>query len=182
MASLQDQLLKAGLGDKKKAKQINNEKRKKDKIRRKNKIVEKDEVKASVEQQLAAKKAKDQALNEQAKQEAEKKAIAAQIMQMITVNRLENTKGDCEFKFTDGSKIKQLYLKQQLKDHLLENRLAVVKLGDGYEIIPMPVADKIAERDAGSILYRADHYDEVKEKDDEEDWYADYEIPDDLTW
>lgn len=56
--SLQEQLLKSGLADKKSAKKIQNEKRKKDKIRRKNKVVETDEVKASVQAQLEAKKAK----------------------------------------------------------------------------------------------------------------------------
>lgn len=182
MASLQDQLLKAGLGDKKKAKQINNEKRKKDKIRRKSKIVEKDEVKESVQAQLEAKKEKDRELNAQAKEEAEKREIVAQVRQMISINRLENFRGDVEFKFTDGSTIKQLLVREQIKNHLLENRLAIVRFEQGYEIIPLPVADKISQRDAESILYRADKYDEVKEQEDEEDWYADFEIPDDLTW
>ena len=56
--SLQEQLLKSGLADKKSAKKIQNEKRKKDKIRRKSKIVETDEVKASVKAQQEAKRQK----------------------------------------------------------------------------------------------------------------------------
>lgn len=183
MASLQEQLLKAGLGDKKKAKQINQEKRKKDKIKRKNKIDTPDEVKDSVAQQLADKKAKDRELNAQQKQIAEEKAIQAQIQQMITMNRMDLAKGDVEFKFTDDNKIKSLLLTTSIKDKLMQNKLAVVKDAEDYAVIPIQVADKISERDESWVLYRADRYDEVEASSEEEDdWYADYQIPDDLTW
>lgn len=183
MASLQDQLLQAGLGDKKKAKQINQEKRKKAKIKRKNKVEPPDEVKASVAQLQAEKKAKDKALNARQKQLAEEKAIQAQIQQMISMNQMEKIKGAVEFKFTDGSIIKSLFISASVKDKLMQNKLAVAKLLDGYAIIPIQVANKIAERDESWVLYRADRYDEVETgTSEEEDWYAEYEIPDDLTW
>ena len=65
---------------------------------------------------------------------------------------------------------------------VVDARLAVVRLDDDYALIPTPVADKIAERDANVVIYRADLREENKEKSAEDDWYADYEIPDDLTW
>ncbi len=65
-----------------------------------------------------------------------------------------------------------------------KGRLAVVLLDDAYELVPAPVADKIAQRDEASVSYRADlDKSGADGKDEEEDdWYADYEIPDDLTW
>lgn len=182
MASLQDQLLKAGLGDKKKAKQINQEKRKKDKIKRKSKIVEVDSIKESVQAQNEAKKQKDRELNAKLKQEAESKAVQAQILQMISMNKQSVKNGEIEFNFTDNNVIKRLMVTEKLKDHLHSNKLAIVRFEEGYEIVPMPVADKIAERDADCILYRADAYEDVEVVEDENDWYADYQIPDDLTW
>lgn len=180
--SLQEQLLKSGLADKKSAKKIQNEKRKKDKIRRKNKVVETDEVKASVQAQLEAKKQKDQALNAEAKKEAEKKQIAAQIIQMIEMNQQPINNGEVKFQFTHDNVIKQLLVSEKTRNHLQNNKLAIVAHKEHYAIIPIQVADKIAERDDSCILYRADMQGDVEMSEEEKDWYADYEIPDDLVW
>lgn len=181
--SLQEQLLKSGLADKKSAKKIQNEKRKKDKIRRKNKVVETDEVKASVQAQQQAKKQKDQALNAEAKKEAEKKQIAAQIIQMIDMNQQPMNNGDVKFQFTHDNVIKSLLVNERTRGHLQAGKLAIVTFKEGYAIIPIQVADKIAERDDSCILYRADQQEEsVEMTEEEKDWYADYEIPDDLVW
>lgn len=180
--SLQEQLLKSGLADKKSAKKIQNEKRKKDKIRRKSKIVETDEVKASVKAQQEAKRQKDQALNAEAKKEAEKKQIAAQIVQMIDMNQQPVNNGDIKFQFTHDNVIKQLLVSERTRSHLQGNKLAIVAHQENYAIIPIQVADKIAERDASCILYRADQQGEVELSEEEQDWYAEYEIPDDLVW
>lgn len=180
--SLQEQLLKAGLADKKKATSIKNEKRKKDKLKRKNKIVEADTTKESVQNAQAAKKEKDQALNKEKKLAEQKKAEAAQIVQLIDMNKQLIKDGNQVFKFTDDNKIKQLYVNEQQSDHLKEGKLAVVSFNNGYELVPVPVADKIAERDERVILYRADKVETTESDNDPEDWYADYQIPDDLTW
>ena len=181
--SLQEQLLKSGLADKKNAKKIQNEKRKKDKLRRKSKIVENDEVKQSVEAQRQAKKDKDRALNEASKQEAEKKQIQAQIVQMIDMNLQPINKGDVKFQFTHENKVKSLNVTGKTKAHLQGNKLAIVWHNESYQIIPIQVADKIAQRDDTCILYRADKQEEsVSMTEEEQDWYADYEIPDDLSW
>lgn len=180
--SLQEQLLKSGLADKKSAKKIQNEKRKKEKIRRKNKVVEKDAVKESVQAQLEAKKDKDRALNEAAQKEAEKKQLAAQIAQMIQMNQQPINNGEIKFQFTHGEKVKFLLVTERTKQHLQGNRLVIVMDGNSYQIIPIQVADKIAERDDSCILYRADLQGEVELSEEEKDWYADFDIPDDLDW
>lgn len=180
--SLQEQLLKSGLADKKNAKKIQNEKRKKEKIRRKNKVVETDAVKESVQAQLEAKKEKDRLLNEAAQREVEKKQQAAQIAQMIQMNQQPINNGEIKFQFTHGEKVKFLLVTERTKQHLQGNRLAIVMNADGYQVIPIQVADKIAERDDSCILYRADQQGEVELSEEEKDWYADFEIPDDLDW
>lgn len=186
--SLQEQLLKAGLADKKKAKQVRQQKHKQAKAKQKHKQVEENEAKLAAEQSAQAKKDKDRALNQQAKEQAEKKAVAAQIKQLIETNKQPKFAGggkqeEVVCNFTDGTLIKRMYVSTLTQKQISQGKLAVVKLDDGYELVPMPVAEKIAERNPESVVYRADNISEQDVKSSEEDdWYADYEIPDDLSW
>ncbi|MBR9911048.1 MAG: DUF2058 domain-containing protein [Gammaproteobacteria bacterium] len=178
MSTLQDQLLKAGLVDKKQAKQASKDKRKVAKVKKSERQLVVDETKLQAQKAREEKAARDRELNAQRKAEADRKAIAAQIRQLIETNLQSKGGGDIAYNFTDGSKIKKMYVSSEVQGLLTRGRLAIVKLGDKYELVPMPVADKIAERDAAVIL-SANKSQQVA---DEDDPYADYEIPDDLMW
>ncbi len=178
MSNLQDQLLKAGLVSKKKAKQVNKEKTKKAKVQRKSAQPQVNETQERARQALTEKAEKDRVLNASRDAEAEVKAIAAQIKQLITLNRIRRS-GDVAYNFTDGPKVKKVYINDKLQLELSRGQLAIVRLGDGYELVPAVVAEKIALRDESIIVSKADKVDEVKAEDDP---YADYEIPDDLMW
>lgn len=181
--SLQEQLLKAGLADKKKSQQIKQEKRKKDKIKRTQKRVDVDETKLSVEQQIEEKKARDRALNQKAKEEAERKAIAYQILQIIQLNKIDIKNGDISFNFTHDNIIKRVHVDARTQQALHDGKLAIVSYQDGYEIIPMPAAEKIAQRDADTVVYVSDNdAQQNASTSDEDDWYADFKVPDDLMW
>ncbi|MCY7293829.1 DUF2058 domain-containing protein [Alteromonas sp. a30] len=180
--SLQEQLLKAGLGDKKKAQKINKDKRKKNKIARTQKKVVVDEAKLSVEKQLAEKKERDRALSLSAKEEAEKKAIVYQIKQLVTMNQIEDFQGEITFNFTDGSKIKRLQVSEKIQSMLQRGKLAIAKEGDGYAIIPMQAAEKILERDENNTVVYTEHSNKNEAATEEDDWYADFKVPDDLMW
>ena len=65
MASLQDQLLKAGMVDSKKAKRLDKEKKKQAKLARKGQAEVVDEAKILVQKAQAEKAARDRALNQQ---------------------------------------------------------------------------------------------------------------------
>ena len=178
MASLQDQLLKAGIVDKKKAKQIKQEQRKEARSRPKGQV-QVDENKEQAKRALAEKTQRDRQLNKQQQDEAEKKAIQAQIIQLIKMNRVDRQKGDVAYQFTDGTKIKKMYLTRQLQNDLIKGRLAIAKLAGSYELLPAPAAEKIMQRDA-QVIVLLNRNDKVEV--DEDDPYADYQIPDDLMW
>ena len=178
MSNLQDQLLKAGLVSGKKAKQIKKEKTRKTKAERKSSQPVVDENKEQALQAMKDKAERDRELNAQRNAEAEKKAIAAQIKQLIHVNKV-HCSGDLTFNFTDGSKVKKLYVSDKLQNELSRGLLAIVSAGQGYELVPGKVADKIAQRDEQAVVFRAEMSQTEK---DEDDPYADYEIPDDLMW
>ena len=178
MASLQEQLLKAGVVDEKKAKQIKKDKRKKAKQTPKGQSI-KDEAKELAKQVLLEKAQRDREINLEQQKLVEKKAVAAQIKQLIETNRIDRRDGDIAYQFTDGKKIKKLFVTTLLQNQLSRGLIAIVKLADGYELVPSAVAEKIAQRDDRLVLLKNQPADEII---DEDDPYADYKIPDDLMW
>ncbi len=178
--SLKDQLLKSGAVNKKKAKQIQHQAKSK-----KNKQAEQLEAekrRKEIEQKELEQKQRDQELNLAKNQEAEQKAIQAQIVQLIEVNRQQKCEKDAEelaYSFVDDAKVKQLYVSEKIQRHLSQGLLVIAKFDQGYELVPAKVAERIAMRDESKIITIADA-DLVQS--DEDDPYADYEIPDDLMW
>ena len=187
MASLQDQLLKAGLIDSKKAKQANKEKRKETNVARRSAEPVVDEVKQKTEQARAEKVERDRELNRQREAELQQKALAAQIKQLIEnhrqpkgSDRKSENSSDVEYNFTHGKLIKKIRVAPAVQQQIVRGQLAVVKLGDGYELVPRIVADKIALRDEKAIVVA--NTKSIVEQSDDDDPYKDYVIPDDLMW
>ncbi|HSC66693.1 MAG TPA: DUF2058 domain-containing protein [Cellvibrio sp.] len=181
MPSLQDQLLKAGLIDAKKAKQANKEKRKETNVARRSNEEVVDEIKQSAEQARLEKAERDRELNRQRDQELQQKAVAAQIKQLIENHRQSkgSGNGDVEYNFTDGKLIKKMRVSPLVLEQIVRGVLAVVKLGEGYEVVPRIVADKIAQRDDKFVVVANT---KIDIQVDEDDPYKDYVIPDDLMW
>ncbi len=179
--SLQDQLLNAGLIKKDKAKEISKAKRKEARVARNSGIEIINETKEAAKLAAKQKAERDRELNANRNEVAHRKAINAQIKQLIENHRQPRDRGDVAFNFTDGSKIKKIYINAKQQNQLSNGMLSIVKQADQYELIPSPIANKIAQRDASRII-------DCREKDatpmtaEEEEWYKDYEIPDDLMW
>ncbi len=179
--SLQDQLLGVGLVDQKKAKKISAEKRKIEKQSRKNKTELVNEALLLAEKALAEEKENSRLLNAKRKQEAEHKAITAQIRQLIEINRIEKAEGNIAYNFVEAGKVKIIYVTEALRDAISTGRLVIVKLAENYELVPFDVAKKISERDSECVIELSKNEME-RENNREDDPYAEYEIPDDLMW
>lgn len=169
--SLQEQMLQAGLIDKKKMKKAGKSSKKSRSLAK--------EAKAAVEEKRAAQVAQDQELNRQKQQEAEKKAIAAQVKQLVEMNKIDRKDGDIGYNFTDGTLVKKIYVDKATQDQLVNGRLAIARDGEGYAIVPGVVADKIVQRDENTIVLNNTVDEQAM---DEDDPYADFKIPDDLMW
>jgi len=178
--SLQDQLLKAGLVDKKKAQKAQKVKHEQAKLKRKNKIETVDEARLAAQKAQAEKVERDRQLNLQRKQEAEQRAITAQIRQLIEMNRQEKGTGDITYNFTDGNKVTHIYVDERQQRQLGNGHLAIVRLDGHYEIVPSTVSEKIALRDESYLVYcNKGKAETVVEEDDP---YAEFQVPDDLMW
>ena len=178
MASIQEQFLKAGLIDKKKVKQVHQDKSKQKKIERQTGTQSVDEARlAALEMQRKnAERARE--LNAQRDAAATQKAIEAQIAQMVQLNRQSKGNGDIAFNFTHGNKIQRIHVSAAVHAHLAAGRLVIVCQGGTTELVPRVIADKIAERDP-SLVIRVNKPSSEVEADDP---YAAFQIPDDLMW
>ncbi|MEP3350140.1 MAG: DUF2058 domain-containing protein [Marinomonas sp.] len=179
--SLQEQLLGAGLIDKKKAKKIKTEQMQHKQKVKNGKAAPVDESARleELKRQREEKAERDRALNLEKQRIAQKKAIQGQIRQMIEQNRICKEEGDIAYHFTDDKLVKQIYISQAMHDDLSRGRLAIVKLDQAYELVAEPIAAKIKERDETYVLVCNNRLDDVV---DEDDPYADFKIPDDLMW
>jgi uncharacterized protein len=178
MASLQDQLLKAGIIDQKKAKKIKQEKRKQAKQQPKGKAVV-NEAREQAKRNLAQKTDRDREINLQHQAEADKKAIRAQISQLISSNQIDRQGGEVSYQFPDGKKIKKIYVTSKLQNQLSKGQIGIAKLDQSYALVPAVVAEKIQQRDERTIVMLNSN---TKSEVDDDDPYADYQIPDDLMW
>ncbi|WP_372956885.1 DUF2058 domain-containing protein [Marinobacter sp.] len=179
MASLQDQLLKAGLADEKKLKALQKEKKKQRKQQPKG-ATQTDEGKLRAQQARQEKAERDRQLNQQRNEEARRKAITAQIRQLVETNRLDRSRCEVDYQFVHGKKIKKILVDDTMTDQLARGRLAVVFVNESYEVVPEAVARKIMERDEEVVVVLHDRNSQTDK--DEDDPYAGYEIPDDLMW
>lgn len=176
--SLRDQLLKAGLVNEKQAKQVGKQQQKQKRLAHKGQTQLDDSARQAALQAQAEKAARDQELNRQQQEKAERKARAAQIKQLIERSRLPKLEGDDYYNFVDDKKVKRLAVNAMMRNKLSNGWLAIVRHGGGYEVIPREAALKIEERDPSRIVLLNTHVEEP----DADDPYAAYKIPDDLMW
>ncbi len=175
--TLQEQMLKAGLVSSKKMAKVQRTAKKS--------RVQAREAREAVEENKKAQLERDKQLSEQQKQAALSKEYKAQVKQLIEMNRINLSKGDIGFNFTDNNLIKKIVVDKMTQAQLISGRLAIARVvmdnnGESeYAIIPASVADKIAQRDANSIVLNSAL---SQEEQDEEDPYADFKVPDDLMW
>ena len=180
MVSLQEQLMKAGLVDKKKVKVANQEKSKQQKIERRTGVQSVNESKEAALEAQRQQAERARALNSQRDAAAAARALEAQIVQMVQQNRQNKGKDEVAYNFTIGSKVERIHVSNAVRDHLVAGRLAIVGMGQNFELVPRAIADKIAER-APERVVRLNR-NAAAAPAGEDDPYKDFKIPDDFDW
>ncbi|WP_201528738.1 DUF2058 domain-containing protein [Psychrobacter frigidicola] len=173
--ALQAQLLKAGLVDSKKAKQLSKQsqhaKRTGDSAAA--------EVKKALAEAQAKKTEKDLKLNQEKQEALEQKMLKANVIQMIKQHQITDTQGDVDYQFVDYSKVKKIHITQKLYDQIVAGHVVIARLEESYALLPRPLADRINTKLEGFMAVSNDKPDEDFATDDP---YAAYVIPDDLMW
>jgi uncharacterized protein YaiL (DUF2058 family) len=180
--SLQDQLLSMGVADKKKGKQAKHHKRqdvtKAKQARKSGKKAAPKVVQEKLAQAKLEKQQKDLALNQQRNAERAKKALVADVRQIIVTQAIEIPKeAELPYQFEHDKKVKKLYVTREQQQQLVRGQLAIAIIDEGYRLIPDKMAEKIESR-LSEMVIRIQPESVVEEDDP----YADYQIPDDLMW
>ncbi|GLS82638.1 DUF2058 domain-containing protein [Paraferrimonas haliotis] len=176
--SLQDQLLKAGLINKQKAKQVRTDKRRK---RKQNKVDESELIKQQAAEKLKQTAEKDKALNSE--RDAKAQAIGRERGFATEIARAGisiDSQADIGFNFTFNNKVLTLYVTSALQSQLLSGKLGIVRLQEKSYLLPNKLVERIQQFKPEWVAYLWDG--STEEVVDEDDPYADYEIPDDLMW
>ncbi|MCK4864544.1 MAG: DUF2058 domain-containing protein [Gammaproteobacteria bacterium] len=175
----QDQFLKAGVVTKqqvKKAQSVSN-KKKKEQRSKKNTAVDENKLKA---QQAAKDKADhDKALNLRKEEQAKQKATSSEIDQLIKTNCVKrNDEYDIIYNFEHRKKVNRIYVNAEIKQQVIDGKLGIARIEGRYELIPKIIAEKIQQRNEKRVIL----FEKEEQVIDENDPYAEFQVPDDLTW
>ncbi|PAJ76095.1 nucleoprotein/polynucleotide-associated enzyme [Pseudoalteromonas sp. NBT06-2] len=179
MGSLQDQLLKSGLTTAHKVKVAKTTKRKQQKKQKKGASSNPSDLQKHIEKTKLAQQKKAELLNLAKLTEQKDKEQIARVKQILQHNNQSEIKGDLTFNFTYENKIKDLDVNEITQKALAKGRLAICVLEGIFYVLNDEPARKIAEVDEKYIVL---HALPENDKKDEDDPYADFEVPDDLNW
>ena len=177
---LQEQLLKAGLVKKS---QVSQAAREQVKARHGKAPAAPSDSQREADRLRAEKAERDRALEAERKEKARVQELQAQARQIIQTNKVPR-EGESEYRFNDGTLIRTLLVNAALRRQLASGSLVIVRLGEGFELVPRAAADKIRERDPSVIvLDNSQPGSEPSTGNAEDDaYYAQFQVPDDLVW
>lgn len=181
LTPLQEQLLKAGLVKKSKAGEVAREL---NKARHAKGPADPNEIRLEAERLRDAKVDKDRALAAERKAQLRTAELAAQARQIIQDKKVPRS-GESEYRFTADGAIRTLLVNDDLRKKLSAGVLVIARLGDRYELLPRPAADKVRERDASLIVLdhgQAAGAPSPAENAEDDAYYAQFQVPDDLVW
>ena len=176
--SLQDQLLKAGLVDKKQASQARKQKKKAQR-QAQGRPTSAEDASALARAAASLKAEKDRELNRQRLNAAERKALLAQVRQLVETHQIHIEDGEIGYNFAHEGKIRTLHVTPDLRNRLTDGQVVIVAIAGEYALVPQDVADKIRSRDEHCVITTPGAGDTTAADDDP---YAGYEVPDDLVW
>lgn len=177
---LQEQLLKAGLVKKSKVAEVAREQ---NKARHGKGPAAPSEIQLEAERARAEKAERDRALAAERKAQAHAAELRAQARQIIQDRKVPRS-GESEYRFTADGAIRTLLIDADLRKKLSSGVLVIARLDERYELLPRAAADKVRERDAGMIVldHGQDAGTEAATTSEDDAYYAQFKVPDDLIW
>jgi hypothetical protein len=90
---------------------------------------------------------------------------------------LNAPKAEDAYNFVHGDSVKRLYVTDKQRQQLGAGKLSIVYLNERYYLVATEEAKKIKEMSVDTFVYQCE-----QSKPDEDDPYAEYQVPDDLMW
>lgn len=178
---LQEQLLKAGLVKKSKLAEVAREQ---NKARHAKGPSAPNEIQIEAERARAEKVERDRALAAQSKAQARIAELRAQARQIIEDRKMPRS-GESEYRFSVDGAIRTLLVNDDLRKKLSCGELVIVRVDKRFELLPRAAAEKVRERDAAMIVL--DHGQSASAEpsattSEDDAYYAQFKVPDDLVW
>ena len=179
----QEQFLKAGLVSKEQVKKANQAKAKKQhqqkKQRSKKQAAELDQAALMARKAAQQKAEHDRELNRRKQQQALQKAISKEIDQLIRDHQVGRDDGcDIAYNFAHRDKVHRIYVNADMKQKIIDGKLGIARIEGHYELVPSDIADKIRQRNDKRIVL----FEPEQQASDDDDPYAEFQVPDDLMW
>lgn len=141
------------------------------------------QVKERARKQQAEKRARDKLIAEAANEKAAAKALRAEVKQIIQQNdQRSKTRSDEDvpYNFVHNKKIKRIYVPPVQLDLLSRGKLVIVNNDGLYSLLTAEVAEQIRTRDPKRII--TVHEEKAPEPGSDDEFYAKFQVPDDLDW
>ena len=172
--SLREQLIAAGYkAPKEEKKKQSQHKNKKKKFSKKGKPRSKGESTAAAKRSPAAPPQDDAAI-------AERKRLKAAIKALIDEEKLTEWKGETAYRYLVDSKIRELYVKDEVQTGLAARELAITRLNGDTYVVPRETALAIHKINPQWSVFNLE--DQDTDTSGESSDYSEYKVPDDLKW
>jgi uncharacterized protein len=181
--SLRDQLLQAGLVNEQQVKEAERQ------AQRKQYQGQKHQPRAqrdgptpqeiAARKQAEAKAVRDQELNRKQAEKAQRKALYAQIRELVSQNRILRPDVEETYNFIDGGKVRRIRADAALRERITRGEVMLVRCEGRYELVLPAIAEKIRERDARAVVAHSETASSAEVVDEA---YKDFIVPDDLMW
>lgn len=169
--SLRDQLIAAGYKAPKEEKKNQGHKKNKKKSRPGKTSPEK---KQQTRQKTSSKAASDEA------EIAKRKKLKAEIKILIDENKLSDWKGEIAYRYLVDSRIRELYVKDEIQAGLAARELAITRLNGDTYLVPKETALSIQKINPQWSVFNLEEQSSTSVEEPEE--YSEYKVPDDLKW
>lgn len=173
--SLQEQLLKSGLATEEQLKQ-----KKKPKPKNKSRIKNAKSGKAHTanKKQSAPKTTPD--TNETPKTLG--KALRTEIKQLLKANKLNDKTGEIPYNYVINNQVKRFFVNKEQQQGLKDGKLVIVNWNTISYLITTETETELRKLHPTIEVASVEKPEENKKEKDPDDPYADFEIPDDLSW
>ena len=186
--ALQAQLLKAGLVKKSQVSQVANQQAKArvDKHDPKAAAIAAEAELARIEAEKARLEKVERDRQIAAERNAERRAneLRAQARQIIADKKVL-AKGEAEYRFNDGEVIRTLLMTEAVRKQVIDAALVIVRDGEGYCLLPRVAAVQVRERAPELIVLDnagRDYVEPSTGNAEDDAYYAQFQVPDDLIW
>lgn len=178
--ALHEQLLKAGLIDEKRLRDLEREQQRPKSPGPRSRLPIKQQAATSRGQVQAPPRPQPVQGPPKAKTEAqaERRALEREIVQLIKTGRLPHNDGDEHYNFIDNKKIGRIYVTPTMQAALVKGDYVVVRLRSRYAVVTAETAGLIAQRAPEFVIANMPPASTAIE----DPTYQDFPVPDDLRW